>query len=218
MYMYICKWKFSLQEKHGQGFTLPAAAFSSRCCTQITPKWIDLYEQHLCFLPPLHPPDLALFHCRSNARLIRSQRAGVGKSLQRNNLVEHLRVNLDIRSGEDLTIPIYKTIDTDAIITKLTIVLGEFLLRLESLSTQLLTWDHLFSTALLDSEPICVSLSHWRKNSHKMSLLTCKECSKLICLGTLRNLLVNYRTAIICICVQVTDTQRIELSIPYIWI
>ena len=146
----------------------------------------------LMWTAPPHPPDLALFRYRSNARLIRSQRAGVGKSLQRNNLVEHLRVNLDIRSGEDLTIPIYKTIDTDAIINKLTIVLGEFLLRLESLSSQLLTWDHLLCTALLDNnEPICVSLSHWRKNSQKRSLLTCTEFSKLICLVTIRDLLVN---------------------------
>ena len=72
--------------------------------------------------------NLLYIYNRSNARLIRSQRAGVGKSLQCNNLVEHLRVNLGIRSGEDLTIPIYKTIDTDAIINKLTIILGELLM------------------------------------------------------------------------------------------
>ncbi|XP_067936885.1 E3 ubiquitin-protein ligase rnf213-alpha-like [Watersipora subatra] len=60
---------------------------------------------------------------RSYARLIRSSRAGVGKSLQKLNLCHELRVVQEV-TGKDITIPIYKVIDTDNIINCLTSKLG----------------------------------------------------------------------------------------------
>ncbi|KAF6021244.1 hypothetical protein EB796_020445 [Bugula neritina] len=60
---------------------------------------------------------------KSFCRLIRSKRAGVGKSLRRNDLVAALRKDKKLH-GKDITIPIYKTIDTDHIIHRLTEELG----------------------------------------------------------------------------------------------
>ena len=57
------------------------------------------------------------------ARLIRSRRAGVGKSLQKNNLLLGLR-NTQHIPGKDVIIPVYKSIDTDSIIARLTEALG----------------------------------------------------------------------------------------------
>ncbi|XP_067936886.1 E3 ubiquitin-protein ligase rnf213-alpha-like [Watersipora subatra] len=61
--------------------------------------------------------------CRSFARLIRSTRAGVGKSLHKKNLCAAVRANKDL-SGKDITIPVYKTVDTDVIIKRLNDDLG----------------------------------------------------------------------------------------------
>ncbi|XP_067936895.1 E3 ubiquitin-protein ligase rnf213-alpha-like [Watersipora subatra] len=58
---------------------------------------------------------------RYSARLIRSKRAGVGKSLQKSNLCSQLRQKL---KGMDVTIPIYRTIDTDHVIARLNAKLG----------------------------------------------------------------------------------------------
>ena len=55
----------------------------------------------------------------SFARLIRSKRAGVGKSLYKKNLCSKLRYKQLLR-GKDITIPLYKTISTDDVITRLT--------------------------------------------------------------------------------------------------
>lgn len=60
---------------------------------------------------------------RSSSRLIRSARAGVGKSLKKFNLCNQLRRNKRLK-GADITIPIYKTIDTDSIIGRLNTELG----------------------------------------------------------------------------------------------
>ena len=58
------------------------------------------------------------FNIRSGARLIRSKRAGVGKSLQKKNLCTDLRVNRNI-PGKDITIALHKSVDTDGIIKRL---------------------------------------------------------------------------------------------------
>ena len=50
--------------------------------------------------------------------MIRSERAGVGKSLLKNNLCETLKIK-KVR-GENITIPVYKTIKVDDIISRLT--------------------------------------------------------------------------------------------------
>ena len=60
---------------------------------------------------------------RTSSRLIRSARAGVGKSLKKFNLCNQLRRNKRLK-GNDITIPIYKTIDTDSIIARLNTELG----------------------------------------------------------------------------------------------
>ena len=60
---------------------------------------------------------------RSCARLIRSARAGVGKSLTKFNLCNQVRSEKKLK-GKDITIPVYKTIDTDSIIAKLNAELG----------------------------------------------------------------------------------------------
>ena len=51
----------------------------------------------------------------SSARVIRSQRAGVGKSLQHTNMITKLRKEMKI-DGTDVTIPVYRTMDTNDII------------------------------------------------------------------------------------------------------
>jgi len=53
------------------------------------------------------------------SRLIRSNRAGVGKSLQKFNLCTKLRAK-HASQGKDITIPIYKTVDVDGLIKRLT--------------------------------------------------------------------------------------------------
>ncbi|XP_067936897.1 E3 ubiquitin-protein ligase rnf213-alpha-like [Watersipora subatra] len=58
---------------------------------------------------------------RYRARLIRSERAGVGKSLQKSNLCSKLRQKL---KGKDVTIPVYRSIDTDHVIARLNAELG----------------------------------------------------------------------------------------------
>ena len=63
------------------------------------------------------------FFCRSCSRLIRSERAGVGKSLTKFNLCNQVRAQPRLK-GKDITIPIYKAIDTDSIIAKLNAELG----------------------------------------------------------------------------------------------
>ena len=60
---------------------------------------------------------------RSFARLIRSKRAGVGKSMHKQNLCSALR-NVKCIRGKDITIPVYKTINADDVISRLTAELG----------------------------------------------------------------------------------------------
>lgn len=52
-------------------------------------------------------------------RLIRSKRAGVGKSLQRGNLITKLRNEIELE-GQQITIPVYRKISTDTISARLT--------------------------------------------------------------------------------------------------
>ena len=60
---------------------------------------------------------------RSSARLIRSERAGVGKSLLKDNLCNTLRNGKGVH-GKDITIPVYKVIKVDDIISRLTAEFG----------------------------------------------------------------------------------------------
>ena len=64
-----------------------------------------------------------IFLCRSSTRLIRSYRAGVGKSLQYINIINKLRTRRRIQ-GKDVTIPVYRKVSTDDIIASLKDVLG----------------------------------------------------------------------------------------------
>ena len=57
------------------------------------------------------------------ARLIRSKRAGVGKSHYKKNLCSKLRDEKKL-AGKDITIPLYKTISADDIIARLADKLG----------------------------------------------------------------------------------------------
>lgn len=52
------------------------------------------------------------------ARLVRSDRAGTGKTLQKENLRRKLRDDLEVE-GHDVTIPIYKTIEVDKLVSRL---------------------------------------------------------------------------------------------------
>jgi len=61
------------------------------------------------------------FH-RSFARILRSTRAGVGKSLQRGNLCQTLRQQEKV-PGKDITISAHRQIETDEIMCQL---FGEF--------------------------------------------------------------------------------------------
>ena len=61
---------------------------------------------------------------RSMARLIRSSRAGVGKSYQKSRLTDKLQNFPQLAGCPDITIPIYKRIDTDAVIHRLRSDLG----------------------------------------------------------------------------------------------
>ena len=65
----------------------------------------------------------AVFIYRSRVRLIRSDRAGVGKSLQKQNLCSRLR-NSHALPGIDVTIPAYRQLKTDDIIDRLKELLG----------------------------------------------------------------------------------------------
>lgn len=60
---------------------------------------------------------------RSGTRLLRSNRAGVGKSLEKLNLCKRVRQNRKLK-GKDITIPVYKTVNTDNIIARLNDELG----------------------------------------------------------------------------------------------
>lgn len=58
---------------------------------------------------------LCIFY-RCFGRLIRSSRAGVGKSLQKSNLVRELKRRGDV---PEVTIPFYKTVNADDFFTRL---------------------------------------------------------------------------------------------------
>ena len=58
-----------------------------------------------------------------STRLIRSKRAGVGKSQQRKNTIDKLRQQKGI-PGHDITIPVYRKMVTDDIINSLKEMLG----------------------------------------------------------------------------------------------
>ena len=63
---------------------------------------------------------------RSSARLIRSTRAGVGKSLQKADLCRRVRAQAeDANDVNDVTISLHKFVDTDSIIKRLTHEFGD---------------------------------------------------------------------------------------------
>ncbi|XP_067940324.1 E3 ubiquitin-protein ligase rnf213-alpha-like [Watersipora subatra] len=117
-------------DSYGLAFIFAAEAKDARIKTyldkQLVRHWqpadevkLKAYVKHL-----LHAPEsIVKTACyvdpqRSSARLIRSSRAGVGKSLQHKNLRDRLRSMCDL-PGKDLTICLHKFVNTDDIIDRL---------------------------------------------------------------------------------------------------